>query len=185
MHAGAPTRVRVRVGKMGSPDTEIWSAIATAGTAPATQAGTFTAAADEDSAELTFELGGDLQGAAPMTVCLDDVELNDPQFEPPRERTAPPPPRVRVNQVGYLPSAAKIAAVPAETSAPLEWQLYDRGGRVVAAGQSRAFGEDAAAGELVHQIDFSAVTAAGDGYRLRVGDDESPPFAIGKASITA
>jgi endoglucanase len=31
----------------------------------------------------------------------------------------------------------------------------------------------------VHQIDFSAVTAAGDGYRLRVGDDESPPFSIG------
>jgi endoglucanase len=181
VHAGAPTRLRVRVGKMGSPDTEIWSAIATAGTAPATQAGSFTAAADEDSAELTFELGGDLQGAAAMTVCLDDVELNDPQFEPPRERTAPPPPRVRVNQVGYLPSSAKIAALPAETSAPLEWQLYDRAGRVVAGGQSRAFGEDAAAGELVHQIDFSSVTAAGDGYRLRVGDDESPPFAIGKS----
>ena len=123
VHAGAPTRVRVRVGKMGSLDTEIWSAIATAGTAPATQAGSFTAPADEESAELTFELGGDLQGAAAMTVCLDDVELNDPQFEPPRERTAPPPPRVRVNQVGYLPSAAKIATVPAETSAPLEWQL--------------------------------------------------------------
>jgi len=178
-HAGAPTRLRVRVGKMGAPESEIWSAIASAETGPATQAASFAATADEDNAELTFELGGDLQGAPSMTVCLDDVELNDPQFEPPRERAAPPPPRVRVNQLGYLPSSAKIAALSAETSAPLEWQLLDRAGRVVAAGQSRAFGEDPAAGELVHQIDFSAVTTAGDGYRLRVGDDESPPFAIG------
>ncbi len=178
-HAAAPTRLRVRVGKMGALDSQIWSSIATAETAAATLAASFTAPADEDNAELTFELGGDLQGAAAATVCLDDVELNDPQFEPPRERAAAAPPRVRVNQVGYLPSSAKIATLPAETSAPLDWQLLDRAGRVVAVGRSRPFGEDAAAGELVHQIDFSAVTAAGNGYRLRVGNDESPPFAIG------
>ena len=40
--------------------------------------------------------------APPVTVCLDDVELNDPRFEAPPERAAPPPLRVRVNQVGYL-----------------------------------------------------------------------------------
>src|SRR5438270_868303 len=81
--------------------------------------------------------------------------------------------RVRVNQAGYLPSAAKIAAVLADGSAPLDWQLLDKAGRVVAAGKSRPFGEDAAAGEPVHQIDFSSVTTAGQGYRLRVGGEES------------
>ncbi len=179
VHASVPTRLQARVGKMGAPDTEIWSSVAAADTTPATYAASFDAPRDEDNAELVFELGGDLLGATPVTFCLDDVELNDPQFEPPRERAAPPPPRVRVNQVGYLPSSAKVAALPAETSTPLDWQLLDQAGRVVATGKSRAFGEDTAAGELVHQIDFSSVTAAGTGYRLRVGGDDSPPFAIG------
>ena len=42
--------------------------------------------------------------AVPLTVCLDDVELNDPQAELPVERLNPRAlPKVRVNQVGYLP----------------------------------------------------------------------------------
>ncbi len=175
-----PARARGQGGTtMGAPDSAIWSAIAAAETAAATYTASFDAAAGEDSAELVFELGGDLLGGAPVTVCLDDVEVNDPRLRAAAERTAPPPPRVRVNQAGYLPASAKLAALPADSSAPLDWQLVDRAGHVVASGKTRAFGDDPAAGELVHQIDFSSVTTAGAGYRLRVGGDESPPFAIG------
>ena len=69
-----------------------------------------------------------------MTVCLDDVELDDPQFEAPRERAAPSPPRMHVeDQVGCLPSSAKIQALPAETGARSNGSCWNRAGRVVAA----------------------------------------------------
>ena len=50
--------------------------------------------------------------------------------------------------------------------------------RVRASGKTRAFGEDRSSGERVQQIDFSSFSAAGKGYRIRVGKDESAPFAI-------
>ena len=178
-HASAPTRLRARISKVGAPYTEIWAATATLGASAATLAAAFDGAADEDNAELVFELGGDLLAATPMTVCLDDVELGDPRFEAPAERAAAPPARVRVNQVGYLPGLPKVAVVPSPARSPLDWQLVDRAAHVVAAGKTRVFGDDAAAGEHLHQIDFSSVTTAGTGFRLRVGDDRSPPFEIG------
>jgi endoglucanase len=180
-HASVPTRLRARISKVGAPATEIWAATASLGSSAATLAAAFDGAADEDNAELVFELGGELLAATPVTVCLDDVELADPRFEAPPERAAPPPPRVRVNQVGYLPGLPKVAVVPSPARAPLDWQLVDRAAHLVAAGKTRVFGDDAAAGEHLHQIDFSSVTAPGAGFRLRVGDDQSPPFEIGSA----
>ena len=179
VHASAPTRLRARISKIGTPSTEIWSVIASADATAATYTATFDAATDEDNAELVFELGGDLLAPAPVSVCLDDVELNDPRFEAPSERAAPAPPRVRVNQVGYLPRLAKLATLASPATSPLDWQLTNRAGQVVAAGKTRVFGDDAAAGEHLHQIDFSSVTAPGTGLRLRVGDDQSPAFEIG------
>jgi endoglucanase len=183
VHASAPTRLRPRLSKIGSNfggvSGELWSAIVAADTAGATYSATIDGAADEENAELVFELGGDLLGATPLSVCLDDVALEDPRFEPPVERAAAPPPRLRVNQVGYLPGLGKIAMLASDAPAPLDWQLADATGRVVASGKTRPFGADVASGERVHQIDFSSVTADGTGFVLRVGDDQSLPFAIG------
>jgi len=178
-HASAPARLRARISKVGPPSAEIWSAIASVDASAVTYTATFAAAADEENAELVFELGGDLLSGTPVTVCLDQVELDDPRFEPPPERAAAPPSRLRVNQVGYLPGLPKLATLASPSTAPVDWQLTDHAGRVIASGKSRVFGDDAAAGEHLHQIDFSSVTATGSGFVLRAGDDQSPPFQIG------
>ena len=176
-HATAATRVRPRLSRIGTPATEYWSAVVASDGAAVTYTGTYDAVSDEENAELVFELGGDLLGAAPLTVCLSDVELNDPRFEPPVERGAPRPPRVSVNQLGYLPGYSKLATVSvgAATVGPLDWQLVDRAGRLVGAGKTRPIGADTASGERVHQVDFSSVTATGTGFRLRVGAAEIAP----------
>jgi endoglucanase len=178
VHATAPTKLRPRISKISAPYTELWGATIDADPTAKTYAATFDGTIDDDSVELAIEFGGPLSGKVPLTVCIDDVELNDPQFETP---TAQPraASAVRVNQVGYLPGFAKIAIVATKAPGPVDWQLVDKGGKVRASGKARPFGEDKSSGEIVQQIDFSSVTAAGKGYRLKVGKDESPPFEIG------
>ena len=179
-HATKATRLRVRLSKINAPYTELWAATAEAAPDARSYVATFDGNADEENAELAIDLGGALAGAVPLTVCLDDVELNDPQAELPIERlNARAIPRVRVNQVGYLPVLPKIGTVATAADAPLDWQLVDAHGRVRASGKTRPFGDDHSSGERVQQIDFSSVTATGDGWKLRVGSDESVPFAIG------
>ena len=179
-HATAPTKVRARLSKISVPYTEMWGATVDADATAKTFAGTYDATTDDDSIELAIELGGPLTGKVPLTVCLDDVELNDPQFEAPvaQARAAT---TVRVNQVGYLPGFAKIATVATKATGPVEWQLLDKGGKVRASGKTRPFGDDRSSGESVQQIDFSSFNAPGKGYKLKVGPGkaESLPFEIG------
>jgi len=177
-HATAPTKLRPRLSKIDAPYTELWAATVESDATAKTYAATYAATADDDSVELAIELGGALTGKAPLTVCLDEVELNDPEFEPPVAQ-ARPASTVRVNQVGYLPGFAKIATVATKATAPVEWQLVDKGGKVRASGKTHPFGDDKSSGEQVQQIDFSSVTTPGKGYRLKVGKDESLPFDIG------
>jgi endoglucanase len=177
-HATAPTKVRARLSKISVPYTEMWSAIVDADATAKTYAGTYDGIADDDNIEMAIEFGGALTGKLPLTVCLDDVELNDPQFEPPVAQAAPAS-AVRVNQVGYLPGFAKIATVATKATAPLDWQVIDKSGKVRASGKTRPFGDDKSSGESVQQIDFSSFNAPGKGYRLKVGKDESLPFEIG------
>ena len=84
---------------------------------------------------------------------------------------------IRLNQVGVLESAGKLAVLPETSTTPLAWTLEDKDGHVVAKGQTQVVGPDAASGESLHQIDFSAAPA-GYGYRLKVGQRASRPFAI-------
>jgi endoglucanase len=179
VHATGPTKVRPRLSKISVPYTELWGATIDADATAKTYAATFDGTVDDDSVELAIEFGGPLSGKVPLTVCLDDVELNDPQFEAPVAQKRPSS-AVRANQVGYLPGFAKIATVATKSTAPVEWQLVDKAGKVRASGKTRPFGDDKSSGETVQQIDFSSVTAAGKGFKLRVGPgkDESLPFDI-------
>jgi endoglucanase len=93
----------------------------------------------------------------------------------------PPTPAVRVNQVGYLPRFPKRATVRSDSEGPLAWDLKGADGTVVAKGTTKPFGDDAAAGEHLHVIDFSSVVAPGSGYVIVVGSDKSAPFDIGDA----
>jgi endoglucanase len=89
-----------------------------------------------------------------------------------------PVPNVLVDQVGYLPHLPKIATVKSAAPAPLDWQLADAAGKVVASGKTRVFGPDGASGDGVHLADFSAYGQSGNGFTLRVGADQSHPFDI-------
>ncbi len=50
---------------------------------------------------------------------------------------------------------------------------------MVASGDTKPVGKDAASGDDVHVVDFSSVKTPGKGYTLKVGADVSHPFDIG------
>ncbi|MEW6995132.1 glycoside hydrolase family 9 protein [Colwelliaceae bacterium MEBiC 14330] len=83
----------------------------------------------------------------------------------------------RVNQVGYLPSATKVATYATNHTSPVNWQLR-QGNNVVLSGQSTPKGFDSASGESIHHIDFSSAELTNTDYRLVVGNDQSYPFDI-------
>jgi len=89
-------------------------------------------------------------------------------------------PRVRVNQMGYLPKAVKWAAVVNDSAEPLDWTLADGSGKTVATGTTIPLGLDLSSRDPLHQIDFSAYRGEGEGFVLKAGDAESFPFAIRK-----
>ncbi|WP_332677545.1 glycoside hydrolase family 9 protein [Brevundimonas sp.] len=88
------------------------------------------------------------------------------------------PAAVRMNQAGFEISGPKAATVASAAAAPLPWRVVDTAGTTVARGVTTVFGADAASGETVHQIDFSTLTRAGEGYRLEVANQTSRPFGI-------
>jgi len=178
-HADRDAQARPRVSQVGPPYAEYWASTVDVSTTPQRYAGHFTMRRPDDlQAELSFHLGGTLAGEGPVEVCIDDIVLADPEFEPP-----PPPdylraPAIRANQVGYYPKQPKRAVYRSADEQPASWELVDAAGAVVATGQTEVFGEDEASGDPVHRIDFSSVKATGEGFQLRVGEDVSDLFAI-------
>lgn len=176
-----PTILRTKVGMAGPPYSEYWVNTVHLTTEPQTVTGQFTMSHNDDpTAEWAFHLGGNMARSteAPFTVCLDDVYLSDPQYEPPPAAEALKLPNVRVNQVGYFPNAKKIATVVTEAGSSLPWELL-QGGQTVASGQTEPYGLDSDSGDQVHTIDFTSVKTPGSSYVLKVGEDQSFPFKIG------
>ncbi|WFE39551.1 glycoside hydrolase family 9 protein [Micromonospora sp. WMMD998] len=134
---------------------------------------TFTAPADNAGAQLIFQIGG---SAEAQTFCLDNVSLRGGEAAPPYEPDTGP--RVRVNQVGYLPGGPKHATVVTDATDPLPWQLTSAAGAVVASGKTTPRGEDAASAQNVQTVDFSAYRKPGTGYTLTVDGETSHPFDI-------
>lgn len=83
----------------------------------------------------------------------------------------------RVNQVGYVTQAEKVAVYANNSSSPLSWQLVQHGS-TIAQGQTVPKGFDQSSGETLHHIDFSQIQTQGDGYQLIVGADQSYSFDI-------
>ncbi|MGV9698698.1 glycoside hydrolase family 9 protein [Streptomyces sp. NPDC003470] len=138
---------------------------------------TFTSPVDTTQGQVGFQLGGTPDA---WRFCVDDVSLlGGVAPEPYVPDTGP---RVRVNQVGYLPSGPKNATLVTDATARLPWQLKDAGGRVVAHGWSVPRGVDASSGQNVHSIDFGRHTRRGDGYTLVADGETSRPFDIGTAA---
>lgn len=137
---------------------------------------TFTVPDDNPNAQLIFQVGGSAQA---QTICLDDVSLRG--GEPPEPYEPDTGPRVRVNQVGYLPGGPKNATVVTEATEPLPWQLRSAAGAVVASGSTTARGVDAASGQNVQSVDFSSYRTPGTGLTLTVDGETSHPFDISGA----
>ncbi|HEX6325122.1 MAG TPA: cellulase N-terminal Ig-like domain-containing protein, partial [Jiangellaceae bacterium] len=118
--------------------------------------------------QFQLQVGGNPE---PFTLCLALASLTTggtvEEFE---HETGP---RVRVNQVGYLPNGPKKATLVTTAPGPLEWRLLDSTDAVLASGSTTPRGFDPSAGLDVHTIDFSQVTATGTGFRLAADGEES------------
>ncbi|WP_200304838.1 glycoside hydrolase family 9 protein [Streptomyces adelaidensis] len=134
---------------------------------------TFTSPVDTTQGQVGFQLGGN---AAPFTFCMDDVSLLG--GVPPEVYEPDTGPRVRVNQVAYLPAGPKNATLVTDAAAKLPWQLKNASGAVVAHGRTTPRGVDASSGQNVHSIDFGAYRARGTGFTLVADGETSRPFDI-------
>jgi endoglucanase len=171
--------LRPQISLVGSPSHELWSALVEVGPKEQSLAARIKISEPTNAdAEFVIHMGGPLQRNTPVTICLDSVVLEDPDQRP-LEDTAILP-RVRVNQVGYVPLLPKFATLKSTQATPLDWALLDSEGSRLTSGKTQVFGEDRDAAELVHQIDFSFYQQAGHALRLRVGGDNSGPFDIGR-----
>ncbi|MDH2427751.1 glycoside hydrolase family 9 protein [Sphaerisporangium sp. TRM90804] len=138
---------------------------------------TFTSPVSLPNGQVVFQLGG---SATPWRFCVDDISLRG--GAEPEEYEPDTGPRVRVNQVAYLPKGPKDATVVTDAEAALPWQLKNAGGTVVASGTSTPRGLDASSGQNVHSIDFGSYTTAGTGYTLTADGETSRPFDISPAA---
>ncbi|GAA0797901.1 glycoside hydrolase family 9 protein [Spirilliplanes yamanashiensis] len=138
---------------------------------------TFTSTVDLPAAQVQFQLGG---AAEAWTFCLDDVSLLrgvGPDIHQPDTG-----PRVRVNQVAYLPHGPKNATVVTTAVTALPWRLNNARGVAVATGRTRPRGVDQSSGQNVHSVDFTRYVAKGAGYTLVVDGETSHPFDISSAA---
>jgi endoglucanase len=140
---------------------------------PQTFSYTFTSIQETARGQVAFQIGG---ASEPWTFCVDNVSLLG-GVEPP-VYVPDTGPRVRVNQVGYLPDGPKGATVVTEATDPLAWQLRNAAGRTVAAGRSVPRGVDPVSGQNVQTIDFSWFRGSGTGYTLTADGETSFPFDI-------
>lgn len=128
--------------------------------------------ADPVDPRMGFQVGG---AAFEWEFCLDNASyLGGVAVEPYEPETGP---RVRVNQVGYLANGPKEATLVTDATDAVGWELMSAGS-VVASGDTVPLGTDASAGQNVHGIDFSSVTAPGT-YTLVADGEESYEFEIG------
>ncbi|MEV6808295.1 glycoside hydrolase family 9 protein [Streptomyces sp. NPDC051132] len=138
---------------------------------------TFTAPVDTTQGQVAFQVGG---SADAWRFCVDDVSLLG--GVPPEVYEPDTGPRVRVNQVAYLPAGPKNATLVTDATARLPWQLRNAEGATVARGLTVPRGVDASSGQNVHSIDFGSYGGHGTGYTLVADGETSHPFDIDAAA---
>ncbi|GAA2514757.1 glycoside hydrolase family 9 protein [Winogradskya humida] len=125
---------------------------------------------------LDGQLGFQFGGQAQTTFCIDDVSLTGGEPLPPYVPDTGP--RMRVNQVGYLPGGPKGATLVTDATGPLPWQLTDAAGRVVRTGRTTPRGVDPTSGQNVQTLDFTSFHGESDDYRISADGATSYPFPI-------
>mgnify|MGYP003640526927 CR=1 FL=1 len=132
---------------------------------------TFSAGQDHAGAQLVFQLGG---SDKPWRFCLHSASLMSGQASQPADGRVS---AIRVNQTTYFPDGPKRATLVAG-GARQDWALLSASGATVASGKTKASEFDLASELKVQTLDFSDFTKTGEGYRLVVGGETSPPFSI-------
>jgi endoglucanase len=136
----------------------------------------FTAGETLATAQFAIQAGG--LGDV-YTLCVDNVSLTGGVVKPPYAPDTGP--RVRVNQVGYLPNGPKRATLVTDSASPVPWELR-HDAAVVAVGTSTPAGAERTSGLAVHTIDFTAYRAEGTGYTLTADGETSHPFDLSAAA---
>jgi endoglucanase len=136
----------------------------------------FTAGQTLATGQFAIQLGG--LGTA-YTLCIDNATLTGGVVKPPYVPDTGP--RVRVNQVGYLPNGPKRATLVTEQTTAVPWELR-KGSAVVARGTSSPAGVERTSGENVHTIDFTGYRAEGTGLTLTADGETSYPFDVSSAA---
>ncbi|MEV6945376.1 glycoside hydrolase family 9 protein [Streptomyces sp. NPDC051172] len=135
---------------------------------------TFTSPVDTTQGQVAFQAGG---SADAWRFCMDDISLLG--GVPPEVYQPDTGPRVRVNQVAYLPSGPKNATLVTDATTKLPWQLKDADGATVDHGWTVPRGVDVSSGQNVHSIDFGDYRRPGKGFTLVADGETSRPFGIG------
>ena len=138
---------------------------------------TFTASTDTAQGQVAFQLGG---GSGPWQFCVDNISLKGGAA--PIVYTPDTGPRVRVNQVAYLPGGPKNATLVTTSTTAMPWQLVNANGATVARGRTRPAGVDASSGQNVQTIDFSSYRTRGKGFTVVADGEKSRPFDIDAAA---
>ncbi|WP_212914862.1 glycoside hydrolase family 9 protein [Streptomyces sp. TS71-3] len=172
--ATVPVTITTNVQQATDPYTQYFTSADQLTAEPKAFTQTFTAKADDDAAQLAFQIGGSDEA---YTFCVDDISLTSGAETPPYDPDTGSP--VRVNQVGYLPAGPKTGVFVTDADDPAAWSLKNAAGAEVASGTTTPRGVDASSGQKVQSFDFSGVTAPGDGYTVTIGDQTSEPFSIG------
>ncbi|GIE40532.1 endoglucanase [Actinoplanes lobatus] len=134
---------------------------------------TFTASTSTAQGQVAFQVGG---SPDPWRFCVDDVSLVG--GVPPEVYEPDTGPRVRVNQVAYLPDGPKGATLVTSSTTALPWELRTGAGAVVARGTTTPRGTDVSSGQNVHTIDFGKFRKNATGLTLTADGETSRPFDI-------
>lgn len=92
------------------------------------------------------------------------------------ESSHPAPPKILLNQVGYLPTAQKIATTTLAPNQPFRIRAHAQS-TILLEGKLSPAAIDTASGDTTTQADFSALTTPGT-YHLEVAGQLSDPFTI-------
>jgi endoglucanase len=89
-------------------------------------------------------------------------------------------PRVRVNQLGYLPNRPKHATLISDAKDPIRFTVQDQSGIEVFTGFSEPWSvrPEPTSGLMVHVLDFSNLNVPGAGFRIETATQCSHPFEI-------
>lgn len=136
----------------------------------------FTAGETHAPAQLVFQLGG---SDKPWRFCLHSASLLTGDKISPDDATSSIS-AIRVNQLSYFPDGPKRATLVRTGNSQVDWKLVSASGKVVTSGKTTANGHDNSSGLEVQTIDFSSFDKIGDGYRLIVESETSPPFSISR-----